>query len=116
QVIACIAALQPRITAVSLHSFADYRHFSAISAGARIAVPGSYQVVGGEHASFLAAEILRAVKDVDAVVMGEGELTLTELARAVLARQSFDILRGTMIRRDDGALVDGGFRFGIEDL
>src|SRR4051812_9994527 len=51
QVAACVAKLSPRITAISLHSFADFKHFVRISALVRRLLPGSVQVTGGEHAT-----------------------------------------------------------------
>lgn len=116
EVIACIEELMPKVIAISLHSFADYKHFVKISAGTRESLPSSYQVVGGEHATFLANEILEANPSVDSVVRSEGELTLLEITQTVLRGEIPESIMGAVIRRDDGCLIDGGFRPAIEDL
>ena len=116
EVINCLGILSPKIVAISLHSFSDYKHFVNISSGYRKIFPDTYQIVGGEHATFLAKEILEQHLSVDAVVCGEGELTLAELAKIILDGKAPEYVPGAVIRKYDGELVDGGFRAGIEDL
>jgi radical SAM superfamily enzyme YgiQ (UPF0313 family) len=47
--------------------------------------PPPFVVLGGHQAAFTAADILRDIREVDAVVVGEGELPFFELARRLLA-------------------------------
>ncbi len=112
----CAAATMPKLVGISLHSFSDYAHFVEVSRRLRALLPDAYQVVGGEHASFLAREILEEVASVDAVVMGEGELTVLDLARALRRGRPDRAVPGCMLRAVDGSLVDGGYRHGVEDL
>jgi radical SAM superfamily enzyme YgiQ (UPF0313 family) len=55
--------------------------------------PDAAVVLGGEHATALPEHVLRT-SDVDYVVLGEGEETVVELARALERRESVDGLPG----------------------
>lgn len=112
----CVSELAPRITAISLHSFADFKHFVAISRLIREMLPASIQIVGGEHATFLASEILQQVRSVDGVVRGEGEATLVELLSHLRDGSFPTLVQGAMLRAPGGEILDGGFRPGIHDL
>lgn len=112
----CVAALRPRLVGISLHSFSDYRHFVEISQRLKALAPDAYQVAGGEHASFLAREILNEVPSVDAVVTGEGELTILDLAGAVRDGGRGVRIPGCLLRGPGETFIDGGYRHGVEDL
>jgi radical SAM superfamily enzyme YgiQ (UPF0313 family) len=89
--VACLADLRPHVVGLSLHSFSDYSHCVAISAGLRSLPEAPYCVWGGEHATFHAERILRQHPEVDAVVVGEGEETFCDLIEQVLrARRPAD--------------------------
>ncbi|MCD6288552.1 MAG: cobalamin-dependent protein [Candidatus Hydrogenedentes bacterium] len=60
-------------------------------------------ILGGHHASALAKESLRDVSEIDLVVHGEGELTLTEIVRRHEAGQELIGLAGTAYR--DGSEI-----------
>ena len=112
----CILQLDPRVIGVSLHSFADYRHAVAIVDGVAYARPEIYRIIGGEHATFLAEELLNEHASIDAVVRGEGELTAVELVRRVLAAERFPIVAGAHTRAANGRPVDGGARAPVSSL
>ncbi|MEA2464645.1 MAG: hypothetical protein QOJ98_2392, partial [Acidobacteriota bacterium] len=82
--VACLAELRAPIVGLSLHSFSDYAHCTAISRSLRELPEPPYCIWGGEHATFHAERILRQHPEVDAVVMGEGEETVAELAERLL--------------------------------
>jgi hypothetical protein len=112
----CAAALDPRVIGVSLHSFADYRHTINVATRLKALRPDAYCVVGGEHATFLAREVLERHPCIDAVVMGEGEVTVVELVDAVLGGNGLPQVLGAMTRDAGGTVVDPGYRKAIEDL
>ncbi|MDP9284241.1 MAG: B12-binding domain-containing radical SAM protein [Actinomycetota bacterium] len=116
QLVECIGRLAPRAIGVSLHSFADYRHTIAICSAIAERHPEIYRIVGGEHATFLAREILERHECVDAVVQGEGEATIVELVASRNSDRPFEPTPGAFCRAADGTIVDGGARTPISDL
>ena len=107
---ACSIALHPEIVGLSLHSFADYKHCVEFS---RILKANSSAICvwGGEHATYNATRILQQHLEVDAVVLGEGEGTVLEIAHAV-EQQDFGTcsIAGAVVRLLDGSIVNGGFQ------
>jgi anaerobic magnesium-protoporphyrin IX monomethyl ester cyclase len=61
--------------------------------------PGVLTVMGGMHATVLSEEILRAHREVDVIVRGEGEDTFLELAGKILDGLPFDSVEGISGRR-----------------
>jgi radical SAM superfamily enzyme YgiQ (UPF0313 family) len=72
-------------------------------------------VMGGPHVSFCAAQALREHPQLDAIVCGEGERTLVELARAGRDSSGWRRIRG-LVFRDGRRMVDTGPREAIRDL
>ena len=60
--------------------------------------PSRYILLGGPHASFVAAETLRAFSFVDAVVVGEGEVPLLELLDRLYETRPIDGIAGVVFR------------------
>jgi radical SAM superfamily enzyme YgiQ (UPF0313 family) len=117
QIVDCIAALRPRMLGISLHSFADYRHAITIAEGVKSRFPATYCVLGGEHATFLAREVLNKHSAIDAVILGEGDHSTVELAQSVLRMNKLPShVTGAITRDQSGKLVDGGFREAIGNL
>jgi anaerobic magnesium-protoporphyrin IX monomethyl ester cyclase len=61
--------------------------------------PETITVAGGQHFSATAQESLEAYPEIDVVVRGEGEETLTELAKAVGNNTSFSGIAGISFRK-----------------
>jgi hypothetical protein len=116
QLVQCIVEMQPKIVGIALHSFADFKHVVRITEEFARLLPTAYRILGGEHATFLAREILERHASVDAVVVGEGDATLPELVGRVIGGDRHPVILGAMTRAADGSLQDGGFRPAIEDL
>jgi anaerobic magnesium-protoporphyrin IX monomethyl ester cyclase len=125
----CIAALEPTIVGLSLHSFADYSHCVKISRALRELPNHPFCVWGGEHATFHAERILRQHQEVDAVALGEGEETMCALAQYVASvaqppsagpfpvlEPAHDAVPGAVIRGRNGELRHGGFRKSMANL
>jgi radical SAM superfamily enzyme YgiQ (UPF0313 family) len=123
-IVSCLKELRPAVVGISLHSFSDYEHCVSISRGIFSMQDRPYCVWGGEHATFHAELILRKHSEVDAVVLGEGEITFPELVERQLEMRlthsqkemSFELVRGAVLRGADGQPVNGGFRETIADL
>ena len=78
--------------------------------------PRIVTVLGGPHISMAAGDTMRHITALDAAVVGEGEVTLRELAQAVTAGAGLSKVRGLNFRDDDGRVVFTGGRDRIEDL
>jgi radical SAM superfamily enzyme YgiQ (UPF0313 family) len=57
-------------------------------------------VMGGPHVTFAAAETLEAHPELDLVVLGEGERTIVELLRTIVAGADLDSVPGIAYRRE----------------
>ncbi|MFN7974959.1 MAG: radical SAM protein [Acidobacteriota bacterium] len=78
---ALLAGEAPDVLGISV--FTHNRHESArIAATYRRACPGGTVVIGGPHANHLPEQMLAACLEIDAVAIGEGEMTLLDLVRA----------------------------------
>ena len=78
--------------------------------------PASVVVVGGPHATPLAAEVLRHWPSVDLVTVGESDATLLEILARVDAREPLVDIAGTVFRDERGAAKRGPPRPSIDDL
>jgi radical SAM superfamily enzyme YgiQ (UPF0313 family) len=77
-----------------------------LAAIAKKADPACFVVFGGPHATHRAREILAGNRDVDAVVLGEGEETFLELAGCLAAKGTPpESIRGMALRRGKEILL-----------
>lgn len=83
----------------------SWRMAAAIAAGLKQRLPGVPVVAGGAHASAL-PELVLGDPSFDAVVVGEGEVSLYELAEKLLAGGSLDGVKGAAFRRGGKAVVN----------
>jgi anaerobic magnesium-protoporphyrin IX monomethyl ester cyclase len=77
--------------------------------------PHIFTVIGGPHVTFALEETLLQSPWIDAIVIGEGERTLVELARAVEEGKDIHHVRGIAFA-DGGAVVRTSPQARIEDL
>lgn len=70
-------------------------------------VAGCYIIVGGPHVSATPRETLTYNPAIDVVVVGEGEITLVELMRALQVRRSLESVAGLAIRRGKRIAITG---------
>jgi len=61
--------------------------------------PDILTVMGGPHVSFCARETLRAVPELDLIVLGEGERTVVDLCRAAEGGNRWDKVKGIAFRK-----------------
>jgi anaerobic magnesium-protoporphyrin IX monomethyl ester cyclase len=93
-------------------------HINVVETLARAAkkvLPTVFAVAGGPHPSALPERTLTEFASLDAVVFGEGELTLVELADRLASGAAVSGLAGAATRRD-GAVAVGPRRPVVEDL
>ena len=73
-------------------------------------------VIGGAHFTAVPVESLERFPEFDCGVMGEGEITLQELARAIEERADLGTVDGLVWRNEDGEIVVNRPRELIQDL
>jgi anaerobic magnesium-protoporphyrin IX monomethyl ester cyclase len=66
--------------------------------------PAILTVTGGQHFTATAQESLAAYPELDVIVRGEGEQTLTELVQRTRDAAGYTAVRGTSYRTDDGGI------------
>ena len=99
------------ITAVTM----TVDHAMAVIDGAKRHSPRAVTVMGGPHVTFSAPQTLKACPSLDVAVLGEGERTMVELARAVAAGSGFENVAG-IAHRAGGAIRFTPPRTFIADL
>jgi len=110
-----VAASEPDVVATStctIDRFAGIKTIRAI----RRALPKAFIVVGGSHFSQSAEDALRCVKEIDAVVVGEGEITFTELLDRLPGREALSEVDGLVFRDADGQIVRNRPRELMDDI
>ncbi|OPZ31594.1 MAG: coproporphyrinogen III oxidase [Lentisphaerae bacterium ADurb.BinA184] len=71
----------------------------------RRALPHAFIVVGGPHFAYAPVNALTVVKEIDAVVVGEGEDAFLELLERLPDRRAFNEVDGLVFRDPDGQIV-----------
>jgi anaerobic magnesium-protoporphyrin IX monomethyl ester cyclase len=94
---------------------ANRRGVALAAKAIRAAHPGAHIVVGGPHATPLAAEMLSHFKEIDTIALGESEPAFLELIERLEAKRPTAGIAGTVWRKD-GRVVVGPHRAAIEDL
>lgn len=82
----------------------------------RLACPEAFILVGGSHFTHSAADALRSIPAIDAVVMGEGERTFLELLDHLPGRDRLGDIQGLAWRDPSGQVVINPPRPLIQDL
>ena len=77
--------------------------------------PDSLTVAGGQHFTVTAQESLETYPEVDVIVRGEGEQTLTELVKKADKRSSFSQIKGISFRHE-GKILHNPQRHLIKNL
>lgn len=92
-----IASFQPDVVGIGTLTPTFYRAIEEAEAIKEVD-PETTIVFGGVHPSFMYEEILQTHQCVDVVVIGEGEHTMRELARALDTGQPLESVRGLAYR------------------
>jgi radical SAM superfamily enzyme YgiQ (UPF0313 family) len=72
-------------------------------------------IMGGPHVTVLPEKTLDDAKEVDAIVIGEGELTIIELIKAIEKNEDFEKILGIGYRKNEKIIINSP-RPPIEDL
>lgn len=86
-----------------------------VSKAIRAALPGAWIVYGGVFPTYHWKEILREESQIDVIVRGEGERTVTRLVQALETAEPLDAIPGIAYRADGQALATPDAAL-IEDL
>lgn len=78
--------------------------------------PNITTVLGGPHISMVKEETLINIKEVDILVVGEGEKTVVELAHALNEKGDLSKVKGICLRSENGEAVFTGDRDKIQKL
>jgi radical SAM superfamily enzyme YgiQ (UPF0313 family) len=87
-----------------------------VAAAVREALPEATIVAGGPHPSAVPRELLAHYPGIDAVVIGEGEITMLDVVRAVKGNAGFSAIPGVGWRDRGGTVIVNPPRPLIEDL
>ncbi len=68
-------------------------------------LPEAFIVVGGSHFTHSAVDAVESIPQIDAVVVGEGEVTFLELLEHLPERDSLGDIKGLVYRDSDGQIV-----------
>jgi anaerobic magnesium-protoporphyrin IX monomethyl ester cyclase len=109
-----IRKFNPRILGITATTENRFDSFK-LAALAKKVNPEIVTVMGGPHVSMAREDTLEQIKDVDIVVIGEGERTVIELAEAVESGRDLSRVKGLLFRKN-GEVVFTGPREKIEDL
>jgi tRNA A37 methylthiotransferase MiaB len=92
----------------------SYHHVIQICAALKRRLPACQIVLGGPHASAVGRITMEKVAEIDAIVVGEGEVTFPELLAAI--NSGSDVAVPGSIRRVGVGIVEGPARALIESL
>ena len=109
-----IGRARARLVGISIHTETRFESF-ALARAVRLASPTAFIVCGGPHATLAPAETLTGAGAFDAAVLGEGEETLVELARALESGRPVSSVRGLAFL-EGGRYAETGRREGIDPL
>jgi radical SAM superfamily enzyme YgiQ (UPF0313 family) len=110
-----IRQYKPRIVGIAGTSHTRYASFD-IAKIAKEVDDKIFTVCGGSHTTFTSEDTLKHIPDIDAVVIGEGEETMLEIAETVLRdKMYFSSIKG-MSYRNNGEIVINPLRPRIQDL
>lgn len=110
-----IAAFKPDVVAcASLATCNTYAVAKTLETAKRM-VPGVLTVTGGQHFTSTAQDSLGQYPEIDVIVRGEGEQSLTELIKTQQAKGSFSNVRGISYRQG-AAILHNDNRPQIESL
>ena len=100
-----VATFKPEIAGIS--QWTHNRHASLdLAHTIKSNIPECTVVLGGGHATFSYHSILTKESSVDLVVIGEGEVTLRELADCIAAKNRWQHISGTAFRKEGKIVVN----------
>jgi radical SAM superfamily enzyme YgiQ (UPF0313 family) len=109
--------IDPDMIGISMTTMGLIHDLNGLSL-AKKACPNAKIVVGGPHPSAAPIELMKSVKDIDFVVIGEGEMTIVELMNALGNSKNKNLgdIKGIAFRSEDGSIKLTQPRELIKDL
>lgn len=99
-----VLATDPELVGISFTT-PLFSEAAAIARALRAAGWNGHLTLGGVHPTSLPDETLNLLREADSVVLGEGELSIVQLAEAVHQGQVPDKVAGLLYRAQDGSLT-----------
>lgn len=93
----------------------SYHHVLQICKKVKERKPDCYIILGGPHATAVATITMERWNCIDCIVLGEGEITFSELIQSLLNKEK-RIIPGTVMRTETGILVEGDKRELVDTL
>lgn len=72
-------------------------------------------IVGGAHATILPKETMDENPEINYAVIGEGEVTIIELCKAILSKQSLSKVKGIAYRENEKVIINSPRKF-VKDI
>lgn len=115
EILAAVKALDPVLVGFSLIFQFYIRRYGALMAMLRENGVDAHFTMGGHYPSLAPAPTLEAVPELDSIVQYEGELTVVELANALVAGEDWRRIEG-MVRREGTEVIIHKTRHLLPDL
>lgn len=93
-----ISAFRPKIVGISVPFQEDALAGLGLATAVKRAEPSTIVVVGGHFVAFNATRVLEEFPSVDAVIVGEGELTMLDLAECLVRTGELQPVNGVALR------------------
>jgi len=110
-----IADFKPDVVGVTTCTENRFDSFKLVKTAKEVN-PNIITVLGGPHISMVKEDTLIHIKEVDILVIGEGEDTIVELLRVLEAKDDLSKVKGLYYKNDNRKVVFTGFRKRIENL
>jgi anaerobic magnesium-protoporphyrin IX monomethyl ester cyclase len=101
-----IAASNPDVVASSSLATCNTYAVAKTLEIAKKAVPKALTVTGGQHFTATAKESLETYPEIDVVIRGEGEQTLTELVKSTDEKKAFSKIKGITFRQNSQIITN----------
>ncbi|OLN29405.1 B12-binding domain-containing radical SAM protein [Desulfosporosinus metallidurans] len=109
-----IASYSPRLVGFT-STYRSYPEAVIIAESVKNIASGVHITIGGEHVTYAANEILNETTLFDSIVLGEGEVTIVELFKAISSGNDLASVQGLSYRKN-GQIFKNNYCLPISDL
>lgn len=95
---------KPAIVGITINSHDRFQGFDLIRLVESLR-PGIITVLGGPHATLCGESIIKDIPELDVLVLGDGELSMVELAEAVQQKKDFSHIKGIYYRDKNRRII-----------
>lgn len=111
-----IRSFRPRLIGAGGQTPVSPRALTIFQRVKREVDPGIITLAGGPHFTFTDGESLKSCPELDIVVRGEGEETISELCKRVEGNEGLESVKGITFRSREGEIIRNPDREAIADL